>query len=195
MRHWRLKTWTAVDPKIYIGWYCLEYNVGAMGWCLWNARAQLKDGSITVNSVSDYMRLEQYETPHNSYWTDNQLKSVEYLDSRSGAQQKNAAQTDDLIWMYNKRHSGDNDSDYYIARVEKDSKYYYEISDEAYDNDACNQLTNLHWLKVGKASDVHDGIVSSLRNRGCTFRRISVAPIEYSQRIYNELTDTNYYRI
>ena len=92
--------------------------------------------------------------------------------------------------MYNKRHSGDNDSDYYIARVEKDSKYYYEISDEAYDNDACNQLTNLHWLKVGKASDVHDGIVSSLRNRGCTFRRISVAPIEYSQRIYNELTDT-----
>ena len=203
MKHWRLKTWTG-DPRsknscngtrhIYVSEYCLKNHVGAMGWCLQELRPKIQSGSITVNDMSDYKRLVRQTEPRE--WTDHILKSVYYLDPTSSK----GVKPDDLIWLYDKRADGDNDSDYYIARVEKDSEYHYNPDDEAYDNDACNQLTNLHWLIVGKASIVHDGVVQVLRLRGVTFCPMysyegRSFPCEYSKSVYNKITGTNYYKL
>ena len=185
MNHWRLKTWTGYPEKIDIGWYCLKHSVGAMGWCLWALQSEMQSRKISINNILDYMKLAHTVTKY----PDNQLLSVEYLDSAKGAK------TGDLIWMYDRKQIGDRDSDFYIARVEEDSKYHYNLSNEAYANDACNELTNLHWLKVGKQAVVYPGVVRALWHRGYTFRRISVAPQEYSQLVYNKLSNTQTYNV
>lgn len=195
MKHWRLKTWpgdpraknTPNEGKLLIGWYCLKHSVGAMGWCLRNLQSQIQGGKIKVDNLSDYKRLVRQTEPDT--WTENLLKSVYYLDPMFS----NGVKIDDLIWMYHE------DGDYYIARVEENSRYYYNADDEAYDNDACNQLTNLHWIKVDK-SIIHPGITQALRHRGNTFCPIysyqgESLPSKISQRIYNEITGTNYYWI
>ena len=70
----------------------------------------------------------------------------------------------DYIWAYYNKI-------YYLAKVSTNSKYYYNVSDEAIENDACNQLTNINWKAVGDKKVVDERIRNRLQ-RGNTLQRL-----------------------
>ena len=162
------------EGSVSIGNYCINHKIAAMGWILESKNADIKSGKITINSYTDY-----------EYYAADVYGKVH--DVRRLAEE---VKPGDYIWTYY-------DKIYYLARVGTDSKYYYNASDEAIQNDACNQLTNIDWKAVGDCNIVDERITNRLQ-RGCTLQRLFNPKtnkanfdfaLKYTKNIYNKNND------
>lgn len=144
--------------------YCLEKHVAAVGW-------GLGEGNFDFESFSDYEIEAELRYPK-------KLGSVKRLALE--------VRPEDIIWIREK-------GNYYFARVEDNSHWQYVDDSEARRADAINQITNIHWLKVGTEADVPGRVATSFI-RGTTFQRIRDAGIiEYCQLVYNRLSNNVVY--
>ena len=175
MNVWRLHTNTAGG---YIGDYCFAKNVAAIGWCLRHYKSDIQSGKKTVKHFVDFEKFA--------------IKSQgKDASSRGISQVKKLSceiKANDLIWM---RHAGI----YYIGRVEGNSIYDYDFSDTAYNKDACNQLTNIFWQKVGDEDAVAGAISSAFNGRGRTLQKINSITPEYSKFVYDKVSGKNIYNV
>ena len=163
-----------VGNTLPIGEYCLKNKIAAMGWILEKSNEKIKSGEIVIRNFKDYQMYVLQEDYSNYHCV--QKLAEEILPG-------------DFIWTYV-------DGKYYLAKIGKDSKYHYNCSDEAIDNDACNELTNVDWKEIGD-HHVVDEIVLAAYQRGQTLRRIYdpknntnkfLAVLEYSQKVYAKKT-------
>ena len=136
--------------SVSIGAYCISKNIAAMGWGLESKNADIKSQKISINSYKDYEKYANEETNLGKFYDVRRLA----CDVKPG----------DFIWTYY-------DGQYYLAQVRSDSKYQYDPSDEAIENEACNQLTNIYWKKIGDRKEVDKRITSRLQ-RGNTLQRL-----------------------
>ena len=160
--------------SVSIGNYCINHKIAAMGWILTSKNADIQSGKITINSYEDYKAYAQFEPNLGKFYDVRRLAE----DVKPG----------DYIWTYYNKI-------YYLAKVSTNSKYYYNVSDEAIENDACNQLTNINWIAVGDKKGVDERIRNRLQ-RGNTLQRLYSQKtnkekfdfaLKYTQDIYNKL--------
>lgn len=129
------------SASVPIGAYCIKNQIAAMGWKLKNNNAQIKN-------YADYENCARAEGTN--------YRQVKVLAEK--------IKPGDFIWTYY-------DKQYYLAKIGTDSKYNYNLSDEAIRNDACNELTNVHWKAVGDCTAIDEIIINGMQ-RGQTLRRI-----------------------
>ncbi len=174
MNIWRLQTKTSGGSKEYhIGEYCLENNAACMGWSLLNT---LEEERLKIYSFEEYS-TEAEKYPEKEYRGFNSVKRLYYK-----------VKTNDLIWM---RHKGQ----YYIGRVGENSNWFFNSSEEARKIDACNQITDIKWIKSGDENSTPGAICTSLI-RGHALEQIRKEGIkEYSALLYNKLTKTRLYNV
>lgn len=176
---WRIQTRTS---KGDIAQYCFKKKVAAVGWSL--------------NEYSNRDELNNLEFSNYCEYADRFYQSYDSVIRLAHEVKEN-----DIIWM---RMNGI----YYFARVKDSSKWVFNNEIEAVDKDACNQLTNIEWERVGDESEV-PGALTTAFIRGATLQRIYKPGIcEYSELIYNqkhtsgfrytrsiELTERNFYAL
>ena len=154
---WRIQTRTS---KGDIAQYCLDNNIAAVGWSLTEYSNQ---DELNHLKFSDY--CEYADRFYNSYGSVTRLACE--------------VKENDIIWM---RTNGV----YYLARIKDTSNWVYNNEPIAADKDACNQLTNIEWERVGDESEV-PGALTTAFIRGATLQRIYKPGIrEYSELIYNQ---------
>ena len=142
-----------VGDSVSIANYCFKNKVAAMGWVLNSKNDDIKSGKIIISSYEDYER----------YAINEYNKKSDFGDVRRLACE---VQLGDFIWTHV-------DGEYYLAKIATDSKYHYNYSDEAIENDACNELTNVIWKRIGNAQVVNTSIIrKELFEQGQTFRRL-----------------------
>lgn len=157
MAVWRLQTSTS---KGDISEYCLKNNIAAVGWSLFDYPNR--------NELSE-LSFDEYYNMAESYYDSFDSVVRFACDVKEG----------DLIWI---RSGGI----YYLSRIRSDSKWSFCPDKDASERDACNQLSNIFWIKIGDESDVPGALTTSFI-RGSTFQRIHKPGIlEYSELIYNQ---------
>lgn len=163
MSVWRIQTNTSRGD---VADYCIKQKVAAVGWSLSEHANRSELNSL---SFDDYcIFADMY---YNSYGSVARLA----LDIKPN----------DLIWM---RNGGI----YYLARVNGNSFWLFNNSDDAVLLDACNQLTNIEWICIGDESDI-PGALSTSFIRGSTLQRIYKPGIaEYSELIYDKKSGDEY---
>ena len=162
---WRLQTNTS---KGDISEYCIKNSVAAVGWSLLNYPNRYELRNLEFENYCEY--AGQY---YDSYGSVSRL-ALEVKEN-------------DILWL---RSGGD----YYFARVDKISKWVFNVDEEAERLDACNQLTNIEWIKAGDESDV-PGALTTAFIRGSTLQRIYKPGIcEYSEFLYNQKHGGNFYK-
>ena len=155
--------------------YCFKNKIAAMGWGLDDKNADIKSGKISINSYADYEKYAANEYKKRDF------ANVERLACK--------AQPGDFIWT---RANGE----YYLAKISADSKYRYNYRDEAIENEACNELTNIDWKFVGDSNVVDTNIINY--SQGPTFcqlidpdkdenKNIFEKALEYTQKVYDKL--------
>ena len=163
-----------VKDSVSIGDYCIKNNIAAMGWILKKNNEKIKSGEIIITSYADYEKYVGYE----DYKEHHCVKTLA-LKIKPG----------DYIWTYLKA-----DKTYYLAKVGSNSKYNYNASDEAIENDACNELTNIEWKAIGDHNSVDEKIVDSFKinrtlqrvyNPNTNWTKYSAA-LKYTQKVYEE---------
>ena len=162
-----------VGDSVSISDYCIHHMIAAMGWIL-NKKENddIKNGKIIINSYQDYAKYAEkvYD---------------KFDDVRRLAEE---VKPGDFIWTRC-------DNIYYLAKVSENSKYHYNSSDAAIENDACNQLTNIEWKRIGDDQVVDTNIIKKeWFEQGQTLRRL-INPeknensfklaLKYTQDIYN----------
>ena len=150
-----------------IAQYCLDNNIAALGWSL-REIDQKKRGSVKDNFQTYYTLAKK------AYGNFNSVRRMAE-DVRAG----------DLIWI----RTGD--GQYYVGRVEENSKWFFNADDEAKDIDAANQLSNIFWKKVSENADESSvpGAVATAFIRGFALQRIRKPGVGiYSQLLYNTLS-------
>ena len=166
MAIWRIQTNTDGRDISNIAQYCINNNVAAVGWSL------LKH---TNRSELDNLSFEDYCEIAKLYY--DSIGSVERL--------AHDVKPNDLIWM---RKEGI----YYLARVEEDSRWFFNSCTEATQYDACNQINHIHWIKIGDESSI-PGALSTSFIRGAALQRIyKPGVLEYSELIYDRKSTDNY---
>lgn len=130
-----------VGDTVSIGAYCIKNQIAAMGWILEHTDKE-------IENYADYEICAQAEGLN--------ISQVRTLAKK--------IKPGDFIWTYF-------DKTYYLAKIGADSKYNYNASAEAIENDACNELTNVRWKAIGDYTAVDEIICSSLQ-RGQTLQRI-----------------------
>lgn len=171
MAVWRLQTNTAGGK---IADYCIKNNVAALGW------------SLKEICQSD---REQIGKDFKTYCKYAETQYSQFVSAKTLASKK--IKCDDLIWMRNK-------GKYYIARVSEKSEWLFNASLDATEHDASNQLTEIVWHELKNEGDEScvPGAVSTSFIKGKTVQRIHKEGInDYSQFIYNEITNSNHYKI
>lgn len=159
MNIWRIQTRTS---KRDISQYCLENNIVAMGWSLLEYDGDLQN--LAFEKFEDYCDFaDMYYQKYDSV-----IRLAKYISEN------------DIIWM---RSNGL----YYCARITPDSKWFFNTDEEARQNDACNQLTNINWIKVGDESV--PGALATAFIQGKTLQRITKPGIqEFSKILYDNLS-------
>ena len=176
MNIWRLQTNTASDEEKKIADYCLENKIIAIGWSLKNLPNDQENDRANIVTFDDYIKFIEDYNVYGGKLNSNVKRF--YYDIK----------TDDLIWM---RSSGI----YYLGRVTEDSNWTFNTSDEARKFDAANQITNIQWYRIGDESSVPGAIATSLI-RGMTLQKIwKEGVFEYSQLIFNEMSNTKHYKV
>ena len=157
MAVWRLQTSTS---KGDISEYCLKNNIAAVGWSLFDYPNR--------NELSELSFDEYYD-----------LADLYYNSFDSVVRFVCDIKENDLIWI---RSGGI----YYLGRFTSESKWRFCPDEDASTRDACNQISNIFWIKIGDESDI-PGALSTSFIRGSTFQRIHKPGIlEYSELIYNQ---------
>ena len=182
---WRLHVNTSFKKGESIGKYLLENDIMAIGWSFRDSHI---DGVIKENVdiakkerflIKDIEGYTNFCKKYNIFFykgkiNDNVRRFTE--DIKLG----------DLIWM---RYAGI----YYLARFNSDSKVIYTCTEETMERDACIQITNVNWQKIGDESDV-PGAVTTAFIAGFTISRIHQEGVEgFSEFIYDKMAGTNYY--
>lgn len=163
---YRLQT---ITSKSHIGEYCLKNKIVAIGWSLLGLEEVLRS-----DIKNDYRKYCVYaENYYNSYDSVNRLANLS---------------ENDLIWM---RHEGL----YYLGRVTAASEWSFNNSAEASLLDACNQVSNIEWIKIGAGDEgTVPGAVCTAFIKGSTFQRINKPGIrEYSKIIYDYYSGVIHY--
>lgn len=168
MSVWRLQTRTAAGN---ISDYCIKNNIVALGWSMRDELSVSERDSITDFDVyCDY--ADKY---YSSYDSVKRLRDVK---------------VDDLIWIRS------DIGKYYIGRVDEETEWLFNTTNEAVENDACNQLAKIEWKEVISEGDEScvPGAISTAFIKGSTFQRINKSGVEqYSQLLYNDITKTMHY--
>lgn len=82
---------------------------------------------------------------------------------------------------------------YYLARFNSESEVIYSCTEETMERDACIQITNVNWQKIGDESDV-PGVVTTAFIAGFTISRIHQEGVEeFSKFIYDKVTGGKFY--
>lgn len=152
--------------------YCFKNKIAAMGWRIESKDEEIKSGKIFINCYEEYEEYAKVE-PNIGAFNNVKLLACE-------------VKTGDYIWTRV-------DGEYYLSKVSPNSKYYYDCSDEAIENNACNQLTNINWKFVGNRDEINTDLINYLM--GQTFCRL-VDPknktkfeevLKYTKEIYNKI--------
>ena len=184
---WRLQTKTAAKNGKKIAGYCRENKILAMGWSLHEE---------TINEECTKEKVEILKLKRNNIKTEEDFeevfKEVFWNDYKKHKNNINPnirrlqyeVKTSDLVWMRD-------DGLYYLGRIGENSKWRYLCNEEALNNDASNQRTDVEWIKVG-GEDSIAGRICTAFIQGSTLQRIKQPGIkEFSQYIYNMLGDDN----
>lgn len=182
---WRLHTKPASDDGKPIADYCLDNNVIAIGWSLYNDT--LNERNITESEKNELKNLrdhistfEDYVSLYLKFYGGNVSKQIYTLHDD--------IKINDLIWM---RYLGK----YYLGRVGINSKWQYSSDQNVIRRDASNQRTDIEWIEIGEESDVPGGVTTAFI-RGYPIQHIWKDGIkEYSMYIYNKKTDGDKYKI
>ena len=136
--------------SVSIGNYCINHKIAAMGWGLNSKNADIQSGNITINSYKDYEYYAQMEGQS----VNNVRRLAEEI------------KPGDFIWTRC-------NNIYYLAKVSEHSKYKYDPSDEAIENDACNQITNIEWKCIGDDKVIDTNIIrKEWFEQGQTLRKL-----------------------
>lgn len=163
MSVWRIQTRTS---KGDISQYCLKNNIAAMGWSLLEYPGSICE--LEFDNFEDYCEIadEFYQKYGSVYRLANDILE------------------NDIIWMRSK-------GIYYCARVTSASKWFFDKRDEAREQDASNQLTNINWIKVGDES--LPGALTTSFIKGQVLQRINKAGItEFSEITYDNLSNDSF---
>lgn len=183
---WRLQTKTASADKKKVSGYCLNNKILAMGWSLHDKTIEavctpekvqvlkLKRDNIKTEKDFEEIFKEVFWNDYNKHNGVNpNIRRLQY-----------EVKINDLVWM---RDNGV----YYLGRVGENSQWQYLCDDEALNNDAGNQRTDIEWIKVGGEDSVAGRICTAFI-QGSTLQRINQPGIkEFSQYIYNMLGNNN----
>lgn len=182
---WRLQVNTSYEEGQSIGNYLLDNDIMALGWSFRDSHI---DGVIKENLelakkdrylIEDIKGYTEFCKKYNIFFNKGKIND----NVRRFTQD---IKLGDLIWM---RYEGI----YYLARFNSDSKVIYKCTDETLDRDACIQITNVNWKKIGDESDV-PGAVTTAFIAGFTFSRIHNDGVkEFSEFIYDKMACENYY--
>lgn len=170
MALWRLQTKTS---EARISEYCKDNNIVAFGW-------SLRGMDIPINEINSIKTFEQYLSYAEKVYEKKALGNVKRLHDK--------VREGDLIWIKD-------NGKYYIGRVDKNSKWIFNTSKEAFDLDACNQLTNIQWYSYKESDEsMVPGAVATSFIKGHTFQQIRFnGAIVYSSLLYDKLVGTNFY--
>lgn len=182
---WRLQVNTSYKEGQCIGKYLLDNDIMAIGWSFRDSHI---DGDIKENL--DIAKKERYLIKDIEGYTNFCKKyNIFFYKGKINGNVRRFTQDiklGDLIWM---RYDGI----YYLARFNSDSKVIYNCTDDTLDKDACIQITNVNWQKIGDESDV-PGAVTTAFIAGFTISRIHQEGVEgFSEFIYDKMAGTNYY--
>ena len=182
---WRLHVNTSFNKGESIGKYLLDNNIMAIGWSFRDSHIEgvIKENIDIAKKerflIKDIEGYTNFCKKYNIFFykgkiNDNVRRFTE--DIKLG----------DLIWM---RYAGI----YYLARFKSDSKEIYTCTEETMERDACIQITNVNWQKIGDESDV-PGAVTTAFIAGFTISRIHQEGVEeFSKFIYDKVTGGKFY--
>lgn len=161
---WRLQTRTDSKDGKKVSKYYRDEAIAAVGWSInddqikaYNALAfdKIKSDRNDIKSKETYYKvLEEYNLFNIK--PGKKIVAVETLAR---------IEKGDYIWM---RDNGI----YYLGYVGNNSKYEYNFSTEALENDSSNQITDINWKPIGDESQV-PGAVATAFIRGRTIQRIN----------------------
>lgn len=182
---WRLHVNTSFKKGESIGKYLLDNDIMAIGW-------SFRDSHIddVIKENLDVAKKERYLIKDIEGYT-NFCKKYNIFFNKGKINDNVRRFTQDiklgdLIWM---RYAGI----YYLARFNSDSKVIYTCTEETMERDACIQITNVNWQKIGDESDVPGAVTTSFI-MGQTIRQIYKTGIEkFSKFIYDKKAKTKYY--
>ncbi len=181
---WRLQTNTDSLSGMKKGKYCIDNKVLAMGWSINDA--QLKDNSQKSEITTARKNIQSFEDYENIIKKYNPF-GEKYKVNENVRRLYEEVKEDDLVWIRE-------DGLYYLGQVSSSSKWKYVGKEEELAEDIANQLSDVKWFKVGDESCVAGGIATALI-RGKTLQRIwKDGMIEYSKLLFNELTQSEYYK-
>ena len=170
MTVWRLQTRTQGSLTDY----CYKNKVAAMGWSFCKEEKITEEMRKSIQTIEDYCNtVKRYGVYKNYSCVERFAKEIK---------------SNDIIWMR------DTKGIYYIGRVGEESKWTF--NNDAYDIDACNQRTDINWIKLTEKGDESciPGAVTTAFIKGRTLQKIKNENIAtYSAILYNELSGKNYY--
>lgn len=182
---WRLQVNTSYKEGEGIGKYLLDNDIMAIGWSFRDSHI---DGVIKENLelakkdrylIEDIKGYTEFCKKYNIFFNKGKIND----NVRRFTQD---IKLGDLIWM---RYEGI----YYLARFNSESKVIYTCTEETMERDACIQITNVNWQKIGDESAV-PGAVTTAFIAGFTLSRIHNEGVEeFSEFIYDKMTGENYY--
>lgn len=182
---WRLQTNTASKDGEKISGYCLDNKILAMGWSLCDETIEecSKNKVEILKQKRDNIKTEKdYEEIFKEVFSDDYKKHNNVNPNIRRLQYE--VKINDLVWM---RDNGV----YYLGRVGENSQWQYLCDDEALNNDAGNQRTDIEWIKVGGEDSVAGRICTAFI-QGSTLQRINQPGIKkFSQYIYNMLGNSS----
>lgn len=182
---WKLHTKTSTkDGDKKIAQYLLDNQILALGWSLkdkdliGNVKEEdlekAREDRKKIESIKDYYDFCYEYKVYKNYVNGNVNRFTREIEEG------------DLIWM---RYDGI----YYLARFNSNSEVIYNCTQETLDNDACIQITNVNWQKIGDESSVPGAVATAFINR-LTFCRINQeGVVNFSKFIYDKVAETNYY--
>ncbi len=167
---WRLQLNTGGGN---IGEYCYRNHVASIGWSFVNQNISLEELGTIKDDFSRYEKM---------------CKKVGWSCNSNVRRLAFKVKEGDIIWM----HYG---GKYYFARVTENSHWRFNCDldlqgkqSEAFNNDACNQITDINWIEAGTFGDEISipGAIATGFFRGSTFQRINKYGVkEFSQYLYN----------
>ncbi|TKT94155.1 hypothetical protein [Dyadobacter frigoris] len=148
--------------------HCLGNQIVGIGW--------------PIDNVTESITSEIYETA-------GKLK-YQLNTSRGWSNAWNAIfykmQINDLVWTRTI------DGNYFLGRVT--SEWRYDFSSDAINNDIAN-VRDCQWVKVGLIDKVPGKVIRSFMPSSTLQRVEGNNTMTYSQQLYNELSNTNFYQL